>query len=395
MQRHGGRGSRNWWSSGPPIGSALGGSEPEQAEEEASKTLGERWTEWKKQTRATLAGIPRALSLVWSTHKGYTLAMAFLTVVFGLIPAATAWVSKLLVNAVLAAIKVGGRGDTTMVVVELVVLQFALLAGSSLLQTISNINQQALQELTARRVQLMLMRHANRLDLSFFENPASTTRCSRRRREAGYRPTQMVSQMFGLVRSAITFFSMIALIASLGWIVAVASLIAPIPSFIASSRYGWQGYMISRRQSPDRRRMTYFLDLLTRDTYNKEIKLFGLGDFFIDKWEEISDRFFKENRSLVKRRYLDGLRVGQPFHGGHERHLPVRGPGSHRGPAHPGRPHLLHAGGRLGAEQPQQPAGRPLRYVREQPLSYQPVRASSTTRRSYKTRPTHANWNCL
>ena len=87
----------------------------------------------------------------------------------------------------------------------------------------------------------------------------------------------------------------------------MASLIAPIPSFIASSRYGWQGYMISRRQSPDRRRMTYFLDLLTRDTYNKEIKLFGLGDFFIDKWEEISVRFFKENRALVKRRYSMGF----------------------------------------------------------------------------------------
>jgi ATP-binding cassette subfamily B protein len=49
--------------------------------------------------------------------------------------------------------------------------------------------------------------------------------------------------------------------------------------------------------------MTYFLDLLTRDTYNKEIKLFGLGDFFINKWEEISVRFFHENRALVKRRY--------------------------------------------------------------------------------------------
>ena len=200
MQRHGGRGSRNWWAAGPPIGSASGGSEPEQAEE-VSKTLGERWTEWKKQTRATLAGIPRALSLVWSTHKGYTLAMAFLTVVFGLIPAATAWVSKLLVNAVLAAIKVGGKGDTTMVVVELVALQFALLAGSSLLQTVSNINQQALQELTARRVQLMLMRHANKLDLSFFENPAFYDSLQQAQTEAGYRPTQMVSQMFGLVRA--------------------------------------------------------------------------------------------------------------------------------------------------------------------------------------------------
>jgi ATP-binding cassette subfamily B protein len=92
--------------------------------------------------------------------------------------------------------------------------------------------------------------------------------------------------------------------------VALLALISPIPSFIASSRYGWQGYMMSRRQSPDRRRMTYFLDLLTRDTYNKEIKLFGLGDHFIERWREIADRFYLENRSLVVRRYLSGFALG-------------------------------------------------------------------------------------
>jgi ATP-binding cassette subfamily B protein len=70
------------------------------------------------------------------------------------------------------------------------------------------------------------------------------------------------------------------------------------------------GFMMSRRQSPDRRRMMYFLDLLTKDTYNKEIKLFGLGRYFTDKWEEISIRFYKENRSLVKRRYLMGFAWG-------------------------------------------------------------------------------------
>ncbi|MEO8286646.1 MAG: ABC transporter ATP-binding protein [Chloroflexota bacterium] len=308
MDRMNGRGARGAHKPGPAMGSALSGGDeqPEIIEEEEKKSLGERWTEWKKQVRATLSGAPRAFSLVWGSHKGYTVAMAVFSIVFGLIPTATAWISKLLIDAIVGAAKVGGVGSATALVIQLVVLQFVLLVGSSLLQTIRNINQQALQELTARRVQLLLMRHANSLDLSFFENPTFYDALQQAQREAGYRPTQMVEQMFSLVRNAITFLSMIALIASLGWVVALASLIAPIPSFIASSRYGWQGYMMSRRQSPDRRRMTYFLDLLTRDTYNKEIKLFGLGDYFIKKWEEISVRFYKENRSLVKRRYLMG-----------------------------------------------------------------------------------------
>ncbi len=289
-------------------------STTEQSDEAAEeRSLNARLQALKKSAQATMAGAPRALGLVWGTHKGYTLSMALFSVLFGIIPTASAWVSKLLIDAVVEAINgnksgaPGAQDGLVSTVITLALIQFGLAAGSALLQTLRNINQQALQELTAQRIQLMLMQHANRLDLSFYENPQFYDTLQQAQREAGFRPTSMVEQMFGLLSSLITFLSMIALITRLGWVVAVVALIAPIPSFIASSRYGWQGYRMSRWQSPDRRRMAYFLDLLTKDTYNKEIKLFGLGDFFIDRWNEISMRFFHENRSLVKRRYLMGF----------------------------------------------------------------------------------------
>jgi ATP-binding cassette subfamily B protein len=291
----------------PPSNGALSDNSAQEDKEEESKTLRQRFDDWRKQSKATLAAIPRAFGLVWQSHKGFTVSTAVLSILFGIIPTAIAWVGKLLIDSVVEAMKQSGGGETTTRVIELVVVQFVLLAISSLLQTVRDINQQALQELTSRRIQLMLMQHANRLDLSFFENPAFYDLLTQAQNQATFRPTQMVSQMFNLLRSLITFLSLIALIASLGWVVAVAALVSPIPSFIASSRYGWQGFMISRRQSPDRRRMMYFLDLLTKDTYNKEIKLFNLGQYFTDKWEEISIRFYKENRALVKSRYLMGF----------------------------------------------------------------------------------------
>lgn len=279
-------------------------------EPETPPPLRKRLSNWRQNAGATLAGVPRALRLVWESHRGYTVGMAFFAVIFGVLPTATAWVSKLLIDGVVAAIESGGSQDSIDVVAWLVALQFSIFLGTAFLQTIRNINQQALQELTARRVQLMVMEHANRLDLQFFENPQFYDALQQAQREATRRPVAMVEQLFGLVRSAITFGSMIALMASLGWLVAVAALLAPIPSFIASSRFGWQGYQLSRRQSPDRRRMSYYLDLLTKDTYNKEVKLFGLGDNFIDRWREISERFYRENRSLVRRRYLAGFALG-------------------------------------------------------------------------------------
>ncbi|HUS17850.1 MAG TPA: ABC transporter ATP-binding protein [Chloroflexia bacterium] len=263
----------------------------------------------RTNARATVAGLPRAFALVWQAHRGFTIALAVLSIVSGIIPTATAWISKLLIDAVVAAASSGATEQATLVV-ELVLLQLGLYLGSSLLGTLRNINQQALQELTGIKVQLMLMQHANRLDLQFFENPTFYDALQQAQREASFRPLSMVEQLFSLVRSLITFLSMVALIARLGPIVAVAALLAPIPSFIASSRYGWQGFMMSRRQSPDRRRMVYFLDLLTKDTYNKEIKLFGLGDFFITRWRTIAERFYHENRGLVARRYLMGFAWG-------------------------------------------------------------------------------------
>ena len=39
-------------------------------------------------------------------------------------------------------------------------------------------------------------------------------------------------------------------------------------------------------------------------------RLFGLGGHFIDRWREIADRFYLENRSLVRRRYLMAFALG-------------------------------------------------------------------------------------
>src|SRR5438477_4563218 len=67
---------------------------PSPDEEQTPKTWAERWAAWRKQSRATLAGVPRAFGLVWESHRGYTVSMAVLSVLFGIIPTATAWVGK-------------------------------------------------------------------------------------------------------------------------------------------------------------------------------------------------------------------------------------------------------------------------------------------------------------
>jgi ATP-binding cassette subfamily B protein len=117
----------------------------------------------------------------------------------------------------------------------------------------------------------------------------------------------MVSGVFGLIQTAIAFISMIALLIALSPLLALVALVAPIPAFIADTRYGWRGYNFARWSSPLRRRMDYLTTLVTTDTYAKEVKLFGLGPYFIDRFRQLSGVYQDRQRGLVVTRYFVGF----------------------------------------------------------------------------------------
>lgn len=259
---------------------------------------------------AAFTGLPRVMRLVWETQPFYTVALGALNIAQGFVPLLTAFAAKLLIDAVVAAITKHGTGSSTSVVVWLVVAQFGVQGLSSLLTTLSNIVQQLLQEKMSYKVQLLVMEKANTLDLDFFEDPSFYDKLQQAQREAATRPTGMISQTFGLGRTLVTFISMVGVLIPLAWWIALLALVAPIPVFIANMRYGWWGYQLMRRQSPLRREMNYYNTLLTTDTYNKEIKLFTLGNFFQDLYQTIASRFYIEARNLIVPRYLMSFVLG-------------------------------------------------------------------------------------
>src|SRR5260370_24141420 len=58
------------------------------------------------------------------------------------------------------------------------------------------------------------------------------------------------------------------------------------------------------------RRMTYLVTLVTTDSYAKEVKLFGLGGYFIDRYRLIAQAFYGTQRAQVARRYMTGFAWG-------------------------------------------------------------------------------------
>jgi ATP-binding cassette subfamily B protein len=335
---HGGPSTFWMWGRGRPktaeTGPANSGLTGDEAIEEPQapqgpKDLRSRWRNLKESIRGTAAALPRVLRLVWDASRAITTGLFAVTVVAGVIPATSAYISKLLVNAVVLGIDVHNHPETvadairfdfgpwrtpvfTTVngIIFIAILQLVIFALIAFLSTARNITQQLLQNAVSMRIQLMVMEKAASLDLAFYEDPASYDLLRRAQTDSINRPVLMISTAFGLVQTALTFVTMIALLVVVSPLLALLALLSPVPAFIADTRYGWRGYNIARWGSRLLRRMNYLVTLLTTDSYAKEVKLFGLGRYFIDRYQLIGNAYYGSQRRQVVRRYFIGFLWG-------------------------------------------------------------------------------------
>lgn len=280
---------------------------PRTPVEKSRKDREEEQFEFKKVFLA-FRELPRVIRLVWETNRLMTISMALISVISGFLPAVSVWVTRGVVDSVVTA-AFSSQHDMHMVWF-FVVAQLLVGLLQSFFGTISNIVQQLLQERIGNRVQSMILRKANTLDLAFFEDADFYDKLRNATDESVYKPMQMVSQLFDFVKTVVTLFSMLGILLSLAWWLAVIALLMPIPAFISSSRYGWRGYRKMRHQSPERRRMLYLIRLMTTDTYNKEIKLFNLGHFFVKQYDDVAEELYQQDKKIVVPRYLAGFGWG-------------------------------------------------------------------------------------
>src|SRR6266851_860230 len=308
----------HWWlgrrksaDTGPANSGLTGDPEIEQPPEDQSpKDLKSRWLNFKQSVTGTSTALPRVLRLVWDASPAITMALFATTAIAGVIPAASAYAAKLLTNAVVQGIAIHsfhqpdretfslGPWHTPVFtavygIIFLVIIQLALFAISALLGTLRNITQQLLQNDVSMRIQLMVMEKAASLDLAFYEDPASYDLLRRAQTDSINRPVIMIS-----------------LLVVVSPLLAVIALVSPIPAFIADTRYGWRGYNIARWGSRLLRRMNYLVTLVTTDSYAKEVKLFGLGGYFIDRYRLIAKAYYGTQRAQVARRYMTGFAWG-------------------------------------------------------------------------------------
>lgn len=249
----------------------------------------------------------RALALVWTTNARLTLAIAIFTGLAGVLPAAVAWVGARIVDAVVAA--VAGTHDPAEAL-RYVVIEGVLVAAVAGAQRMLSLCQSLLRAQLGQRVNVMILEKALTLDLAHFEDADFYDKLTRARREASSRPLSLVMRTFGLAQNAVSIVSFAVLLAQFSpWAVLVL-ILAGLPAFVAETKFSGDAFRLFRWRSPETRMQTYLETVLAREDHVKEVKLFNLGERFLERYRDIFRRIYTEDRALTIRRDVWGLALG-------------------------------------------------------------------------------------
>ena len=124
---------------------------------------------WKERLEA-LRYLPALFRLIWRTHRGYTSAIVVLRAVRSVVPIATFWVGKLILDAVIAA--KAGHGTLTQIW-RYLALELLIVLSGEILARASSLVESLLGDLFSNAMSVELMEHAAKLGDVALRAPAA------------------------------------------------------------------------------------------------------------------------------------------------------------------------------------------------------------------------------
>src|ERR1700694_1931822 len=275
---------------------------PQEPLKAASKSLKERV--------GALKNLRPFAVMVWRASPQLTAASLVLRLARALLPVTTLFVGKLIIDDVVVLVQTPHKPETLGQWLNsgllgwlgfLLIVEFALAVLADILGRIVSLVDSLLSERVTNSSSVRLMEHAATLDLEDFEDSEFQDQLERARRQTSGRMTLM-GQLFAQAQDVVTVASFVA-----GFIFYAPSLIALlllalVPAFLGEAHFNAQSYSLDFGRTPERRQLDYVRQTAASVETAKEVKIFGLNGFLIDRYVRLATNFYAANRRLAMRR---------------------------------------------------------------------------------------------
>jgi ATP-binding cassette subfamily B protein len=257
-----------------------------------------------------LTYIPQTVGLIWTASGRWTAAWVVLLIVQGLLPAATVYLTRWVVDALTVAIGGGLHWENVLPVM----LPATLIGGIFLLteafHSLTAWVRAAQSELVQDHISNLVHGQAVRVDLAFYEMPDYYDQLNRASSEASHRSISLLESGGSFFQNTITFVAMAAILLPYGIWLPLALLISTAPAFYIVLQHNVRYHDWWQKVTVHRRWADYYDLILTRSPTAAEVRLFGLGPYFQRAYQALRTQLRQERLALLKRQSLDRLLVG-------------------------------------------------------------------------------------
>ena len=260
-----------------------------------------------KQTRRerlkALRNVWPMLNMVWEASPALTTVSVVCRLLRAVLPVPTLYVAKLIIDAVVLGAR-GGHFDSGHIW-TLILLELGLAVSADLLGRAVALAESLLGDRFSNRVSLEMVRHSTLLDAAHFEDPEFYDQLERARQQTMGR-VQLLVHLMAMIQDLITFATLVSAMAAFSPWLLLLLVVAVLPSFLGETHFAALSYSFLHQWTPQRRELEYYRWLGAAQESIKEIKIFGLGGYVMERYRRLADKFYEENRALATRRAAVG-----------------------------------------------------------------------------------------
>jgi ATP-binding cassette subfamily B protein len=250
--------------------------------------------------RQQLPYLPRAFRLVRRAAGGLAIIWLVLLLTQGLLPVASVYLTRALVNGIAAVIGAGGGWETMKPLLPAAGAMALVLLGGEMLQGICKWVRTAQSERVQDHVHELIHEQAMRLDLSFYDAPGYYDQLHRARIDALSRPAALIENGGTLLQSFITLTAMGGVLLTFGIWIPLLLAFSTVPALLVVLRHTIRYHHWRVLNTPVIRKTSYCDLMLTQRESAAEMRLFGLGPHFRGLFREMRGRLRRDQMSLAR-----------------------------------------------------------------------------------------------
>lgn len=240
---------------------------------------------------------PRIFSLFYEIAAVKVIQIMFIYIIMGLFPATSIRVTQHLLNVV--QLNAGGNYNEVIIPLAVYLITNFIISCTAVyksrLESILKID-------LSYKINMLLMEKNASLELKDYENSDMYDMIRRAQSEGVDRQYSIFTNIIGIVSQFIGLIALSSILFSWKPWILIVLFIVPILSTMSISNLGHQQFEIEVSRTSDRRQSSYLSYLMSNDIAIKEIKIYGIGRYLIDKFSIIQKNFISVDKKIIKKR---------------------------------------------------------------------------------------------